>query len=142
VILLDTNVISEPMKRSPSPVVVQWLDAQRPDAVYLSSVTVAEIHFGIAALPEGRRRDGLRMALQDILDSDFSGRIWSFDLAAALHFGDIAAARRSSGHPISVQDCQIAAIARANGAGVATRNTADFIGCGIEVVNPWNAPGI
>ncbi len=137
-ILLDTNVLSEPMRPLPDRAVMSWLDACAPDAVYLSTITVAEMRFGIAVLPKGKRRDSLHAALRDMLDLDFAGRVWTFDLAASQHYGDIAASRRATGRPISAQDCQIAAIARANGAALSTRNVDDFTDCGIEIVNPWN----
>ena len=139
-ILLDTNVISEPMKPRPDAAVMAWLDAQPVEDVYISTVTVAELEYGIRLLPEGRRRDSLQAALSDLLEIEFANRIWSFDLPASRNYGEIPASRRAAGLPISTQDCQIAAVARSRGAVVATRNVDDFKGCNVQIVNPWNQP--
>jgi predicted nucleic acid-binding protein len=100
-------------------------------------VTEAELRTGIAILPAGQRREGLRAALDATIAEDFEGRILPFDTVAAKTYAEIASMRRAAGRPIADADCQIAAIARASGAIVATRNLRDFEGCGVDLVNPW-----
>jgi hypothetical protein len=139
-IVLDTNVISELMRTEASAQVVEWVDDQTADDVYLSAVTLAELLYGIARLPEGRRREGLAGHLQAMLDDDFQHRVLAFDEIAALHYADIAASRERAGRPISAADAQIAATCRSHGAVLATRNVEDFLGTGVEAVNPWAAP--
>ena len=115
----------------------RWVgDCQATD-LYFSSVGEAELRYGVAILPEGRRRDALTRAIEEILCEDFDDRILPFDSAAAREFAHIAAARRSVGRPILPADCQIAAIARSRSMAVATRNVRDFEGVGIVVINPW-----
>ncbi|NEY91990.1 type II toxin-antitoxin system VapC family toxin [Tabrizicola oligotrophica] len=135
--LIDTNVISELMRAAPAPSVLDWFSTQDPSTLYLSAVTEAELRTGIAILPAGQRREGLKAALDATIDEDFEGRILPFDTDAAKTYAEIAAGRRSAGRPIADADCQIAAIARATGMPVVTRNTRDFEGCGIDVINPW-----
>jgi predicted nucleic acid-binding protein len=136
-ILLDTNVISELMKPFPHAKVEIWLDRQLPSDCFVSAVTEAELRYGIEILPLGQRRQQFGIALNGMLAQDFAGRILAFDSAAALMYATIAADRRTSGRPISQFDAQIAAIARSVGATLATRNVADFQGCGISIVDPW-----
>jgi predicted nucleic acid-binding protein len=136
-IVLDTNVISELMKPTPELKVVAWLDAQPDSECFITAVTEAELRYGIAIMPAGQRRQQFQAALAEMLAVDFAGRILPFDSAAAELFAIIAAHRRGTGKPISQLDAQIAAIARANGAALATRNVADFDDCGITVINPW-----
>ncbi|MBL9057579.1 MAG: type II toxin-antitoxin system VapC family toxin [Rhodobacteraceae bacterium] len=136
--LIDTNVISELMRATPARSVLNWFSTQDPSTLYLSAVTEAELRTGIAILPAGQRREGLKAALDATIAEDFEGRILPFDTDAAKTFADIAAGRRSAGQPIADADCQIAAIARAAGIPVVTRNTRDFEGCGIDVINPWD----
>jgi predicted nucleic acid-binding protein len=136
-IVLDTNVLSELMRTAPEPRVDRWLAAQPTASVFTSAVTEAELRYGIALLPAGKRRSSLSALLQEILAEDFDGRILPFDSPAAAAFAEIATDRRKAGKPISQADAQIAAIARSRGAALATRNVADFQGCGIEVINPW-----
>ncbi|MEO1686273.1 MAG: PIN domain-containing protein [Pseudomonadota bacterium] len=136
-ILLDTNVVSELLRPAPEPRVEAWLSAQDGGAVCLSAVSAAELRYGAAILPAGRRREVLMAALHAILREDFAGRLLPFDDAAAEAYAEIAAARRAAGRPIAAFDAQIAAIARARGLAVATRNAKDFEGCGIEVIDPW-----
>ena len=135
--LIDTNVISELMRATPAPSVLNWFSTQDPSTLYLSAVTEAELRTGIAILPAGQRREGLKAALDATIAVDFEGRILPFDTDAAKTYAEIAAGRRSSGRPIPDADCRIAAIARAAGMPVATRNTRDFEGCGVDVINPW-----
>lgn len=140
-IVLDTNVVSEILRTSPEPRVETWLAAQASADVYLSSVSEAELRFGVAAMPPGRRRDALAAVMDDILREDFRDRILPFDSPATIAYAAIAADRRAAGRPITPFDCQIAAIARVHGAVVATRNVRDFEGCGIELIDPWQSPG-
>ena len=135
--LIDTNVISELMRATPAPSVLNWFSTQDPSTLYLSAVTEAELRTGIAILPAGQRRDGLKAALDATIAEDFEGRILPFDTDAAKTYAEIASMRRAAGRPIADADCQIAAIARASGAVVATRNLRDFEGCGVDLVNPW-----
>jgi len=136
-LLIDTNVISELMRTTPAPSVLSWFSTQDPSTLYLSAVTEAELRTGIAILPAGQRREGLKAALDATIAEDFEGRILPFDTDAAKTYAEIAAGRRSAGRPMADADCQIAAIARAAGMPVVTRNTRDFEGCGIDVINPW-----
>ena len=136
-IVLDTNVVSELLRPAPAVQVEQWLAEQDGATIYFTAVGEAELLQGVSILPAGRRRTALAKAVEIILDEDFRGRILPFDRAAARAYAAIAAERRAAGRPISQFDCQIAAIVRANSAAVATRNTGDFEGCGIEVIDPW-----
>jgi predicted nucleic acid-binding protein len=138
VIILDTNVVSELFRPAPEKRVEAWLAAQDGAAVYFTAVGEAELRHGVAILPAGKRRKALIQAFEGILDEDFRDRILPFDRPAAQAYAIIAAERRANGRPISQFDCQIAGIARAYDAVLATRNVEDFAGCGIVVVNPWN----
>jgi predicted nucleic acid-binding protein len=141
-ILLDTNILSELMRAAPEKGVEQWL-ADQPDAsVFISAITEAELRYGVALLPAGKRRSALATVIEDMLGEDFTSRILPFDSAAAVAFAEIAATRRQAGRPIAQADAQIAAIARSRGAALATRNVPDFEGCGIDVVNPWTEAGL
>ncbi|MSP50284.1 MAG: type II toxin-antitoxin system VapC family toxin [Alphaproteobacteria bacterium] len=138
-IILDTNVVSEPMRPRPAPEVMAWL-ASRPIAeVFTTSITQAEVLFGIECLPDGDRRQALKLAAWEVFTQDFQGRVLEFGSAAADHYASIRAARKRLGRPVSPQDVQIAAIARLHGAAVATRNVTDFTDCGIDLINPWTA---
>ena len=139
-ILLDTNVVSELMKGAPEPSVMVWINARPAATVFLSAVTQAEILYGIALVPEGKRRDGLARAARTAFETYFRGRILPFDSEAAEVFAALASSRRQAGRPISQADAQIAAIARSRGAALATRNVPDFEGCGIDIVDPRSAP--
>jgi toxin FitB len=136
-LVLDTNVISEIMKASPSLRVMAWWSQQRSDELFTTTVTVAEILYGIEILPQGKRRDSLRAEAEAVFTQDFAGRILPFDEEAARAFPEIAASRRGEGRPIAELDAQIAAVARSRRAILATRNTPDFEGCGLRLVNPW-----
>lgn len=139
-IVLDTNVISELMRREPDAAVMAWMGEQPMAGVFTTTLTQAEIFYGLALLPEGRRRDALVAAAQPMFDVDLAGRVLPFDTDAAKAYPGIAAGRRKGGQPISQIDAQIAAIVRSRGARLATRNVADFADCGITVVNPWGEP--
>jgi predicted nucleic acid-binding protein len=136
-IIVDTNVVSELLRPAPDAQVEAWLAAQVGSTVYFTAVSEAELRHGLARLPAGKRRAALSQAIEGILEEDFRDRILPFDRAAARAYADIAAKRSAAGRPISQFDCQIAAIARSKLAAVATRNTADFNGCGIVVIDPW-----
>lgn len=137
--LLDTNVLSELLRSQPAPAVLAWFSRQPAASLVVSSVTQAEMLLGARLLPAGRRQQPLDAALRVMFDTDFVGRIWPFDSAAAPAYADLVSARRAAGRPISQLDAQIAAIARTRGAVLATRNTADFEGCDVELQNPWAA---
>ncbi|MCT9000747.1 type II toxin-antitoxin system VapC family toxin [Chelativorans intermedius] len=136
-ILIDTNVISELMRPNPAPAVLAWFGDQDAMALHLSAVGEAELRRGAAALPDGKRRERLIAEIDAMIAEDFAGRVLPFDSAAAKAFAAIFMDRRNAGRPISFTDCQIAATARAYGAAIATRNVADFEGCGVEVIDPW-----
>ena len=138
-IILDTNVLSELMRASPSDNVVRWVGVQPPSELYITSITQAEVLHGIALLPAGRKRSAVQAAAEAMFSEDFDGRILSFDSAAARPYASIAAERRRAGRPISQFDAQIAAIAHCARAAIATRDVDDFEGCGVKIVNPWNA---
>ena len=138
-IILDTNVLSEAIRPVPSVAVLRWLAEQHPIGVYTTSITAAEILYGIELLPPGKRRSALLAAAERMFQEEFPGRILPFDEEAARLFPKVVAARDTLGRPISQFDAMIAAIARTCGAAVATRNTADFEHCGIRIINPWIA---
>jgi len=138
-ILLDTNILSELMRAAPEPAVEQWLAEQPPASVFISAITEAELRYGVALMPSGKRRTVLAAEIENMLGEDFNGRILPFDSSAAIAFAKIAVERRQAGRPISQPDAQIAAIARSRGAALATRNVPDFEGCGVEIINPWSA---
>lgn len=138
-IILDTNVLSEALRPAPAPRVIDWLSRQASTSLFVTTVTQAEILYGIAILDPGRRRDDLQSAAVAMFAEDFAGRIVGFDVDAAPVFAAIAAERRQLGKPISQFDAQIAAIARSRGAAVATRNIRDFEACHIELIDPWSA---
>ena len=135
-IVLDTNVVSELMRAKPAPVVIAWLQENSGPGLHTTAVTVAEIRYGVARLPEGQRRDSLHQAATEIFAA-FPRQVLPFDLAAAGSYADVVASRERQGNPISGFDAQIAAICRTQSAILATRNTKDFTDTGIVVVNPW-----
>ena len=139
-ILLATNVISEAMKPAPERAVRDWLDAQTAETLFLSSVTIAELSFGIAALSKGRRKDNLTAALEGLL-ALFAARILPFDTAVAQRYGELAAKARIAGRGFPTPDGYIAAIAATQGFVVATRDASAFAAAGLKVINPWNAAG-
>jgi toxin FitB len=137
VIVLDTNVVSELMKGDPFPAVFTWVASHPPSDLFTTTITMAEVLYGIERLPHGKRRDHLLGEAESIFVKDFAGRILAFDESAARMLAVIATGRRSQGRPINEPDAQIAAIARVHDATLATRNTNDFEGCGVQLVNPW-----
>ena len=136
-IILDTNVLSEALKPVPSDTVLRWLAAQSPSAVFTTTITLAEVLYGVETLPRGKRQTRLLAAVEKMFAEEFEGRILPFDEDAARVFPGIVASRNTAGRPISQFDAMIAAIARSHRAAVATRNTADFDRCGIQVIDPW-----
>jgi hypothetical protein len=137
-ILLDTNIISELMKQSPSLNVIHWIDKQDIAELYLSAITIAEIKYGLSVLPDGKRRHQLETAFSKAVNYSFKHRIISFDNNAAHIYGQLMGHRKNIGKPLSILDGQIAAIARAHEAELATRNTQDFKNCELTLVNPFN----
>lgn len=136
-ILLDTNVVSELMQRSPGSEVIRWLDNQPAESVWTTAITVFEVRTGLELLPAGRRRRNLESAFDQLLAEDLQGRVQSFDQAAALAAGIIAANRQRAGRRVEIRDIQIAGIATARKATLATRNIRHFEGLRVDVVNPW-----
>jgi len=136
-LILDTNVISEIMQLLPSPRVLEWWSQHQAGELFTTTVTLAEILYGIGLLPKGKRRDRLLAEAEAMFAQDFSGRILPFDEEAAHAFPEIAATRRAQGRPIAEFDAQIASIVRSHRATLATRNTGDFEGCGLRLANPW-----
>ena len=137
-IILDTNVISEAMKPEPHPAVRAWLNNQAAETLYLSSVTLAELLFGIAALPAGKRKDMLAQTLDGLMGL-FRDRVLSFDVDAARHYAELAMTAKTGGRGFPTPDGYIAAIAASRGFVVATRDTAPFEAGGVSVINPWEA---
>lgn len=136
-ILLDTNVISEAMKPALDDTVRAWLDEQAAETLYLSSVTIAELLYGIGALPAGKRKGRLTEALDGVMEL-FADRILPFDVAAARHYADLAVKACAAGKGFPTPDGYIAAIAASRGLAVATRDTSAFDAAGVAVLNPWN----
>jgi predicted nucleic acid-binding protein len=135
--IVDTNVLSEGSRPQPSARVVDWLDKQPRSLLFTTTICEAELRLGLALLPTGQRRSFLEDAARRLFGKLFEGRVLSFDRIAASAYAEIGAERRRLGRPIAPLDAQIAAIARAHGATVATRNVTDFTDCGIDVVDPW-----
>ena len=136
-IVVDTNVFSEVMRRAPAPGVVEWLDQQATEDLYITVVTIAEIAYGLRVLPDGARRRDLLKRFASFLARGFEGRVLSFDQPAAMDYAEIMGHRKEIGRPMSTLDGQIAAITRCRGMRLATRNIRDFEDCDVEVVNPF-----
>ena len=136
-IILDTNVLSELMRPQPAASVVDWVAQQPASRLFITAVTQGEILYGIGLLSRGKLRDRISAAATAMFAEDFADRILPFNSDSSAAFADIVVARRRAGRPIAQLDALIAAIARTNGAAVATRNVADFEGCGIELINPF-----
>jgi predicted nucleic acid-binding protein len=138
VILLDTNVISALMRPTVEPAVVAYIDAQPTDRLFISCVCEAEVRYGLVRLPVGRRRTALTVAFEKLLTDWFKDQVIAFDSACAAAYADVRVRCANAGRPIAIADAMIAATAVAHGAILATRNIADFAGCGIAVENPWD----
>jgi len=138
-ILLDTNVISEPLRRAPDAHVVAWIDAQPLETLHLSAISVAELRAGVALAPDGRRREALRERLETLVLPMFAGRIPPFDLSCTAAYADVLARARVAGTAVATADACIAAIALTNGFLVATRDVGPFRAAGLRVINPWEA---
>lgn len=136
-IVVDTNVTSELMRPSPSTTVSDWLRAQDTSELYTTAITVAEIHYGISRLPDGRRKDLLSQAAAEVF-STFADHVLPFDQSAAGEYAEVVVRRERAGNPISGFDAQIVSICRTHRATLATRNVTDFNNTGIDVTNPWN----
>ena len=136
-IILDTNIVSEPLKPKPDAVVLEWLDRQTPATLYLTTINLAELWSGIETLPVGKRRAQLQHAMTTQILSLFEGRVLAFDHHAAEAFGRIHASAQAAGNPIDFADCAIAAIASTQRFILATRNARDFKGTGVALLDPW-----
>ena len=136
-ILLDSNVVSEPLKAAGDTNVLAWIDAQIIETLYLSTISLAELRFGIAVLPEGKRRDTLHASLEQRVLPLFAGRILPFDDPASRAYATLRANARAAGQAVAPADGYIAAIAAAHGFAVATRDTSPFEAAGLRVINPW-----
>lgn len=136
-IVLDTNVLLEALRPQPAREVLTWLRLQPSSALFTTTITEAELLYGVALLAEGQRRRALEAAIEQIFAVQLAGRILPFDSAAAREFAAIAATRRRAGRPIGEADGRIAGIARSRGATLATRNISDFGGCGLAIIDPW-----
>ena len=138
-ILLDTNVLSEPLRPAPNARVIEWIDAHALETLFLSAITVAELRAGVALLPVGKRRTGLQESLETRVLPLFSGRVLPFDLDCSQAYAELMAKARASGLAITSADGYIAAIATVNGLSVATLDTGPFEAAGVAVINPWQA---
>ena len=136
-ILLDANVVSEPLRASGDMNVLAWIDAQIIETLYLSAISLAKLRFGISALPDGKRRDTLHSSLEKRVLPLFAGRILSFDDAASRAYATLRARARAAGQAIAPTDGYIAAIAATHGFAIATRDTSPFGAAGLTVINPW-----
>jgi len=137
VIILDTNVVSEPMKPDGDRRVEAWLDEQLAESLYITSISLSELFLGVELLPDGKRKEGLDIALRDLLETLFGDRILPFDLQAAIMYAARISKSRAASRAVSMADGQIAAIAAVHGFTVATRDTAPFVAAGLPVINPW-----
>lgn len=136
-ILLDTNVVSEPLRPEPNARVIEWIDAQPIETLYLSAMTVAELRAGVALMPVGRKRDRLNDYIEKNVLPSFAGRVLPFDLACTHAYAQVLATARRAGSRIETADALIAAVAAANGFIVATRDASPFEAAGLPVINPW-----
>ena len=139
-ILLDTNVVSEVMRPSPSPTVLDWLNGQRSEGLFMSTVTIGEIAYGLRILPVGKRRSALGERFERFVALAFDRRVLAYDEPAARACGELMGERKELGRPMSVPDGQIAGIARSRHLSVATRNVSDFERCGVEIIDPFREP--
>ena len=139
-IVLDTNVLSELMRSRPAARVVEWVDGHGAQTLAITSITVAELLYGVARLRQSKRKGHLAAAIEALVHEDFADRVLAFDGPAAEHYADIVAERERQGRPISTADAQIAAICCSHDASLATRNVRDFDAAGLTVLDPWTAP--
>jgi predicted nucleic acid-binding protein len=137
VIVLDTNVLSALMRDRPDAAVLAWMDRLPAESLWTTSITLYELHYGVALLTAGRRRKSLEDRLRRMIDEDLENRVLDFDVAAALEAAELAAERQRAGRPVDIRDTQIAGIVRARRGAVATRNVRHFQDAGIDVVDPW-----
>jgi len=137
-ILVDTNVIFEPLRQAPEPRVIEWIDTQPVETLFLAAITVAELRFGVASLPMGKRRNNLHEGLEKQILPLFAGRVLPFEMATSLPYAELMAKARATGFAIGTADGYIAATAATNGMMVATRDTQPFEAAGVSVVNPWD----
>jgi len=140
-IILDTNVLSALMRRAPDAPVVEWLDRQPSESIWITNITLFEARVGLALLSRGRRRQALETTFARVLDEDLENRVLDVDSAGATEAASLAAARQRAGRPVDMRDTQIAGIALARHATLATRNTRHFQGLKVPVVDPWKAEG-
>ena len=138
--ILDTNVVSEVFRQVPDPGVESWLETSEPSKLYVTAISKAESLTGLARMPEGRRKQVLHKAIYAFFENRMKMSVLAFGSREAEYFAEIVAGRYRRGLPIGEFDAQIAAIARATGFAVVTRNVVDFEHCGIKVINPWNDP--
>lgn len=138
-ILLDTNVVSEPLRHAPETRVIEWIDAQPLETLFLAAISVAELRAGVALLPAGKRRAGLQRSLEKRVLPLFAGRVLPFDVSCTQAYAKLIAKARIAGLAIAAADGYIAAVAAANGLAVATRDTSPFEAAGATVINPWQA---
>ncbi len=136
-IVLDTNVISEPVRPLADPAVATWLDRQPKETLYLCAPVLMEVLLGVALLPDGRRKTSMTMVVQETLANYFANRFLAFERDAAVIYASLASRASARGYSISMADCQIASIAAVHGFTVATRDTAPFLAAGVPIVNPW-----
>lgn len=137
-IILDTNVLSALMRGTPEPAVVDWLDQQPAESIWITSITLFEAHLGVSLLPKGKRQRALAASLSQLLSEDLENRVLDFDSSAALEAAALAAARQRAGHSVDMRDTQIAGIALARKASIATRNVRHFENLRVQIFNPWS----
>ena len=138
-IILDTNVLSALMRANPDASVVAWLDLQPAESVWITSITLFETRFGFTLLPKGKRRQVLEKIFDQLLEVDLQNRVLDFDSAAAIEAASLAAVRQQAGKPVDIRDTQIAGIAQARRATLATQNIRHFSDLTVPVINPWDA---
>jgi len=137
-IILDTNVLSALMRAAPESAVVDWLDRQPAESIWITSITLFEAHLGIALLPKGKRQRSLETALGQLVTEDLGNRVLDFDSSAALEAAALAATRQKAGRPVDMRDTQVAGIALARKASIATRNVGHFEDLKVPILNPWS----
>lgn len=136
-IILDTNVISELTRPVPDSGVITWLDSVPTEETGITAITAAELRYGVSRMPDGRRKAELSEAVSSLINADFRNRVAPFDVLAAEQYAEVVTTRERAGQPITISDAQIAAICRVLNVTLATRNTSDFTGAGVNLINPW-----